>query len=138
VSPELTVGNQPLSITFRHRFAFESDENNRYDGGVVEISANNGATWTDIGVGYNGTIATGSGNPLEGRMAYTAMSLSYPNFQTQTINLGTTYRNRKVRLRLRIGTDALVGDAGWDVDDISFVGLTNTPFPAIGADTGCR
>ena len=44
---------------------------NEYDGGVVEVSTDRGATWRDVGAaafvknGYNGVIRSGYGSPLD-------------------------------------------------------------------------
>jgi len=148
VSPTLNVaatGN--FSFTFRHRFDFEADPVGTtgrlfYDGGRVELSTDNGTTWTDIGAsatpGYNGTIATFTGNvnPLTGKSAYVAQNASYPNFETVTVNLGTAYQGQAVRIRFRLAADSGGGANGWDVDDIAFTGITNTPFNRLVADRG--
>jgi hypothetical protein len=137
VSPPLAVGVTPFTIGFNHRYSFETDANGFYDGGVVEISVDNGAHWNDIGTGYNHTVTTGGGNPIEGRMAYTGASTGYPNMISQTINLGTTYSGQTVRVRFRIGEDPLAGSSGWDLDNFVFTGLTNTPFTVAVADQVC-
>ena len=90
VSPTLQAGSDPVSFSFRHRFSFESDMGDRYDGGVIEVSTNGGVTWADIttvaagGVGYTGAIFT-SNNPLSGRQAYGGTSGGYPGFVTQNV-----------------------------------------------------
>jgi hypothetical protein len=137
VSPELKLGAGPFSFSFDHRYSFEFDGSTYFDGGVIELSANGGATWTDIGVGYTQTIAEGGGNPLEGRMAYAGSSPGYPAKMNQTINLGTTYANQSVRIRFRIGEDVFVGAPGWDLDNFAFNGLTNAPFTKLVVDPGC-
>ena len=138
VSPPLEVGSKPLSFTFRHRFSFETDNGQYYDGGVVEISTDGGSTWTDIGTDYTGTVVKETGNPLAGRKAYTGTSNAYPDFQTTTIHTGQKYLNKRVQVRFRIGADAAVGGSGWAIDDLAFTGLTNTPFHVLVADTGCK
>jgi hypothetical protein len=137
VSPQLKVGPGTFSLSFDHRYSFEFDGSTYFDGGVIELLANGSATWTDIGVGYTQTIATGGGNPLEGRRAYAGASPGYPAKVKQTINLGTTYANQTIRIRFRIGEDVVVGAAGWDLDNFAFNGLTNAPFTKLEADPGC-
>jgi hypothetical protein len=137
VSPALQVGAAPFSFSFDHRYSFEADATTFYDGGVIEISADGGATWQDIGAAYTGTISNCCNNPLTGRMAYVGTSAGYPAKVNQTINLGTTYANQTVRIRFRIGEDEAFGFPGWDLDNFVFNGLTNAPFTKIVVDPGC-
>jgi hypothetical protein len=138
-SPPLFVaatGN--FSFTFRHRFSFDIDGASANDGGQIQISTDNGAHWTDIGgfatPGYNGVIAAGFGNPLAGLPAFIAKSNIYPEFQTVTVNLGTAYAGKTVRVRFALGTDGSGNGDGWQVDDIAFINITNTPFTAVVPD----
>ncbi len=107
-------------MQFKHSFGFENGSTSNYDGGVVEYSTNGGATWTDAGTlitsgrTYNGTIGTGSGNPLAGRNAFVRESFGYTASQL-TLN---TLSGQNVRFRLRMGTDSSVDDYGWFVDDV--------------------
>lgn len=134
ISPPLTVGSSPLRLSFRHRFRLEPG----WDGGVVELSADDGKAWTDIGAGYTGTISTYAVSPLAGRDAFTGASAGYPAFANQTIDLGTAYAGRTVRVRFRVASDDYGEDLGWDVDDIAATGVTNLPFTTLAADDGCR
>jgi large repetitive protein len=140
-SPPLVVSTTaPLVITLVHRWAFETTQSINYDGAVIELSTNAGATWTDLGAaaGYNGTVGQSamipSPNPLLNRAAYVNHSLGYPNFITTSIRLGTTYAGQTVQLRLRTGSDFDGADVGWEIDSIAFSGITNTPFPSLVAD----
>jgi Zn-dependent metalloprotease len=91
-----------------------------YDGGVLEYSTNNGATWVDArslfsaGADYDGTISSGSGNPLSGRAAFTYRSHGYTGTQLNLSSLaGQTFK-----VRLRIGSDFAVAGSGWYLDDV--------------------
>ncbi|MHB8876439.1 MAG: M36 family metallopeptidase, partial [Myxococcaceae bacterium] len=141
LSPRLTVGTGPLRLTFRHRYEFErrSWGQINFDGAVVELSADDGATWTDVGAslnpGYTGTIyATNSTNPLAGRSALIGTSQDYPEFLNATLDLGTAYAGQTVQLRFRQGSDDAVGKKGWELDDFAIAGLTSPPFPALVAN----
>ncbi|MEW5742756.1 MAG: myxosortase-dependent M36 family metallopeptidase [Myxococcota bacterium] len=140
ISPTLSVGQQPFGITFKHRYDFEKDAQTgeNYDGAVLEISTDDGATWTDIGAqampGYSGTLGAQGSNPLRGQRAYVGRSPGYPAFNTETVNLGRTYAGQSVRLRFRIGSDDAAAAKGWEVDDITFSGITNTPFTTVVGD----
>jgi MYXO-CTERM domain-containing protein len=48
--------------------------------------------------------------------------------------MGKTLAGMKVKLRFRIGTDDAAGNYGWEVDNIAFKGITNTPFDSLVAD----
>jgi Fungalysin metallopeptidase (M36) len=137
ISPPLVVGTGAFSFTFKNRWQFEQGNGYNFDGGVLELSQDGGATWTDIGSkinnpnGYNGTISTDAGagtkgnNPLLGRMAYIG---SKTTAVTSTVNLGTTYAGKTVQIRFRGATDQGGGNVGWELDDLAFTGITNTPF----------
>jgi hypothetical protein len=133
-SPAMQVGSGPLVLSFQHRFAFESGG---WDGGVIEISNNGGASWTDIGVGsYNGVTNAGTSAPIgANRPAFVNRIAGYPNFATVTRNLGTTYAGQTVQIRFRIGADESTGAPGWEIDNISVSGLTNTPFSDLVAES---
>lgn len=150
ISPTLQVGSGPLTISFQHRFAFEFDTVTpappappipvirNWDGGIVEISTDNGATWTDIGTAaYNGSTFAGTSAPIgAGRPAFVGRNTGWPNFIGAALNLGTTYANQQVKIRFRVGADESTGAPGWEIDDIVIGGLTNTPFTALVGSTG--
>ncbi|TMQ70424.1 MAG: T9SS type A sorting domain-containing protein [Candidatus Eisenbacteria bacterium] len=140
ISPALVVGGGPFSFTFQHAYSFETSGGTFWDGGVIEISDNGGASWTDIGAsvspGYGGTITTISGNPLGGRSGFVGASPGYPGLGLATVNLGTTYAGKTVMVRFRIGSDEAVSDGGWFIDDLQFTGLLNQPFLSVVVDPG--
>ena len=77
-----------------------------------------------------------NGNPLKGKPAIGGRSAGYPALTTATLDLGTTYAGKSVKLRFRIGSDNASSGAGWVMDDLQFSGLTNKPFTALGPQTG--
>jgi hypothetical protein len=156
VSPPLLVGpNGILTMTFRHRYAFDFTVDaatgvvTNIDGGVIEISVDDGKSWSDIGAaarpGYaKDALFASNGNPLEGRLAFAGESAGWKEespssspFITSTLSIGGL-ANKSVRVRFRIGTGA--GHAtiasGWQVDDVAFGGLANLPFNGLVADRG--
>lgn len=133
-SPPIVVGaTGPASFTFKTAFDFEKSGTTYYDGGVIEISNDNGVTWTDLGTsmspGYGGVLTTG--NPLAGRNALVSTSTSYPALQTYTVSLGSGYAGQTIRIRFRVVCDGGVGAGGWYVDDLVFTNIANFPFFAL-------
>jgi MYXO-CTERM domain-containing protein len=139
VSPPLAVGAGTFTMAFRHHFQFENSGGQNFDGGVLEVSTDNGATFVDASmfgtVPYNGTISNVSGNPLGGRQGFVRTSAGFPAFVNATVNFGTALANKTVLVRFRIGTDEAAGDLGWTIDDIAFTGITNKPFRTVTNDT---
>ncbi|MBX7101895.1 MAG: myxosortase-dependent M36 family metallopeptidase, partial [Myxococcaceae bacterium] len=135
-SPPLVVGSAArLSVSFQHRYDFEGSPQEYYDGGVIELSTDDGATWSDIGVTlYPGTLTSQGSNPLRGRKAFVGRSATYPAFEPVTIDLGPNFAGKTVRLRFRIGSDDAAAVRGWEVDDITFTGLAEQPFPLLDVD----
>jgi large repetitive protein len=137
VSPVLEASaTDPLVVTLKHAFSLEAVQiiDIFFDGGVIEVSNDNGATWrdvTEVGVdpGYSGTISEDFDNPLAGREGFSGTNTSFPDFDTLTLDFGTQFAGQSVLLRFRLGTDFCCNAAGWEIDDIAVSGITNTPFP---------
>lgn len=121
-------------LRFNHSYGFDDDSFDTYDGGVVEYSTDGGATWNDVGPlfdsgGYNGTISTLDVNPLAGRAGFVAES---NGMGSSRANLGPL-AGQGVKFRFRIGTDSIVDDFGWFIDDISIYGC-KSPVPDTSID----
>jgi Zn-dependent metalloprotease len=116
----LAPGTSP-SLHFRHAFLFEYDSV-YYDGGVLEYSTNNGASWTDsaslfsAGKNYNGVLnaTPGTSNTLAGRSAFAGDSHGYVSSQYNLSSLA----GQTVKFRWRFATDQYVGFLGWVLDDV--------------------
>jgi len=123
--PGLTVfeaiGQQ---LTFRHNFNLEAsgeDPNLGFDGGVLEISVDQGQTFHDVleagGTfvtgGYNRTISTNRGSPIAGRQAWSGNS---DGFITTTVSLPSIIIEGT--LRWRMASDNSGAGEGWRVDSI--------------------
>lgn len=119
----------PVSVsnytTFSFWHSFNTEEG--WDGGVVEISTNNGSTWVDleskmIAGKYNGSLGTGSNNPIGGRSAFTGSTAGF----IQTIINLSSYAGQSVMIRFRFASDDNTAPTGggWYVDDIT---ITSEP-----------
>jgi hypothetical protein len=116
----LVYSTGPGQVTFRNNYITESG----FDGGVLEISINEGP-WQDIVAaggsftagGYNGTISSTLANqsPIPGRAAWTGNSGGYI---TSTANLPAAATGNFFRLRWRLGTDNIVASTGWRIDSV--------------------
>ncbi len=132
-TPTLMVSaNDPFIISFDHRFTFEFSDNTHWDGGLVEISEDDGMTWNDAST-YGAVptyiaVINSMANPINGKLAYAHRNAAYPAREAEVLDFGTALAGKAVKFRFRIGTDAAAGDLGWDIDNINFEGITNTPF----------
>ncbi|GAC1629078.1 MAG: hypothetical protein NVS9B10_19760 [Nevskia sp.] len=152
-----------FSIVFDHYFSFEfagvdpsttPPTNVGYDGGIIEISTNNGASWTDV-VDAGGRFTTGNGyNGIFLALAPDGTTLTpddsgrHPGFvnnngSTSTrllehivLSFGNAFAGKAVRLRFREVTDNGGSSIGWWLDNVSFTGIGNLPFSAVVANAG--
>jgi large repetitive protein len=148
--PLVFAASGPLTATFRHRYsfmagAFFTTATDYLDGGVVELSADGGATWglTDATLSspYTQTLWNGSSarNPLKGLKAWAGDSPGLPGFTTVTVTFGSSWNGKTALMRFRRGMEGDFPENFWEIDDIALTGITNTPFPALVADRGrCR
>lgn len=121
-------------LHFRHAFGFEDDEDQTYDGGVLEYSTDGeSGPWEDAGplmsssgrggAGYTGLISDDYDNPLAGRPAFVDDSHGYGSSRVDLSSLA----GESVLFRWRIGTDSEGADRGWFIDDIRFLACSATP-----------
>lgn len=98
-------------LTFRHNYNFDADVDPTvgFDGGVLEVSFDQGNTFQDILAaggtfvvgGYNRTIASNRGSPIAGRQAWSGYS---GGFVTTTVNLPQNLIPQIVRWRMASDT----------------------------------
>ncbi len=144
VSPLIRVSTtEELTLSFKTRWEFESrsDERLFYDGAVVEMSEDNGRTWTDVGAqfspGYAGTILADDDNPLKGRPAFVGVNRGFPALTQTTARFGTSYAGKVVKLRFRFGSNSTWGSTGWDIQDLAFTGIAKTSIELVSDATPC-
>lgn len=100
-------------LIFHHYYDIES----RWDAGVVEISTNNGANWTDLGNkitqnGYTGTTFYGFDGFYGNSNAWVETKIDLAD-----------YANQKVLIRFQMRYDFSVFEEGWFIDDITVTNL---------------
>ncbi|MCW5802197.1 MAG: M36 family metallopeptidase [Deltaproteobacteria bacterium] len=139
VSPPLQADAQkPLVIAFSHRHDFESSPSADFDGGVIEVTTDGGATWVDVAtlvpLSYGHTLTELGNNPLAGRPAFSGKNPQHPAMDQVTLAFGNALAGKTFQIRFRIGTDSNTGAEGWELDEVVFDGIVGTPFPAQGND----
>lgn len=130
----VTLVSQNLNLTAgqSQQLSFWSawDIEQGWDGGVVEISTDNGSTWTRLtpAGGYPSTISNGGSlcGITQGSGAFTGTNHLSTWTQSQ-INL-SSYAGQTVQLRWLYRTDNGTAGQGWFVDDIS---LTHAQVPGM-------
>jgi len=140
----LTATVQQLRLHFWHTYDTEI-----YDGGLLEVSPDNGTNWYEIGAagsgasfvrgGYTTTITKRFFTPaskaaeLHGRPAWSVSGGS--QFTEVVVALDTAvYSGTALRARWRLSTDYLTASPGWYVDSVRLTGYdtANDPPPAKG------
>ncbi|GIV96854.1 MAG: hypothetical protein KatS3mg057_1511 [Herpetosiphonaceae bacterium] len=115
VSPPVTI-NSGAVLSFWHRYDLEQ----MFDGGVVEVSLDNGLSWGDVGPlmvqnGYNERISLAFGSPIAGREAFSGNSEGW----IRTLVDLSGYAGQTIRIRFRQADDSDTAEVGWWVDDIA-------------------
>ncbi len=109
------------TLSFWHYFNTEET----YDGGIVEISTNNGSTWTDLGP----FMYQNPYNSYVGALGQKGFSgTSNGQFIQTLINLAQ-FKGAQVKFRFTFASDQALGGEGWYIDDIelkSEAGVYNT------------
>lgn len=100
-------------LVFTHFY----DTEEAWDGGLVEISIDNGKTWSDLGDhfttnGYNNTI-------FNSKPGFSGNS---GGFITSEIDL-SAYDGQLAMIRFLMNCDQYVGGNGWYIDDVFIAGL---------------
>ena len=124
-APMTLTAAQSSQLTFWTAWDIEAN----YDGGIVQISTNGGATWTTLtpAGGYPDMISN-DGNACSTPLAGGSPAFSSESqftWQQKSVSLAA-YAGQTVKLAWRYGSDIAVNREGWYVDDIA---LTHAQIP---------
>ena len=114
VSPPVAAG---ASLRFWHTYELEAG----FDGAVIELSTDDGLTWTDLEPfilegGYDQSIDTDFNSPIAGRPAWTGGTFG----QMRRVLVDLSDFTGPVRVGFRFASDESVvveGGGGWLIDD---------------------
>ena len=139
VSPavSLPTGSAPLTLQFWNHQTIEDSGSGCFDGAVVEISIDDGATWTRLETElltdpYDGPVSTGFSNPIGGENAW----CGDPQDWLESIVDLDAFAGETVRFRFRLATDSSVGREGWYIDDVVVQGCENAGLFTDGFESG--
>ena len=130
VSPAITLpAVGPFVLSFWHTFALET----AWDGGLLEISTDNGASYAGIDAEiisgpYSYEMPLSYGNPIGGRLAWSGGTIGA--MSEVLVNL-SGYEGRTIKLRWRLGSDNITAGTGWYVDDVVLRGPASNTSPTI-------
>lgn len=141
--PPASLDTLPLTLSFWLYTDLEGNGATCFDGLVLEISTDNGATWQSLPPtaylegGPTGIVATSSANPLGGQTAWCGQRV-----WTQVRADLTDYAGQDLRLRWRLGSDDRNASPGAWLDDIRVSACQASPryalalLPALSTNTG--
>ena len=102
-------------MRFWHNYNLELN----WDGGMVQVSTDQGRTWTDLGNlmtenGYNSFINNNPNTP--------AFSGNSNGYVRTTIDL-SSFEGKFLKIRFYLYNDVTIANVGWRVDDIDFINV---------------
>src|SRR6185295_1836447 len=104
LEPPAFIPSATSVVSFWQRYDTEDD----WDGCVLELSTDGGASWTDVGdqtnVGYDDAVMVNPQSSISGRRCWNGMNASYPLFDQVTLSLAS-WAGQTCLLRFRMATD---------------------------------
>jgi hypothetical protein len=119
----------PLTLSFVHRYSFEADATELWDGGQVRVSVNGGAyvpVTNFTANGYNGIVgyAGSANNILKGLPGFTGTSTGHGSgtFITSTVTLGTFNAGDNVSVQFVAAYDDCSEgvEPNWEIDSVTY------------------
>ena len=124
LSPPVRVADQ-ARLRFQQWMRAELDVGNHaWDGGIVEVSTNDGVSFAQITPdgGYPFLVVS---NPASPFAAETPCFAGTGGWQNVEFDLGG-YADREIRIRFRFGSDGYTVDEGWYLDDVAITPESGT------------
>jgi len=137
VSPSIVLpsaAQQPISLAFWNFQNMEANDGQDadacWDGGLLEISTDGGASFTQIATAqllrdpYNGLITNNPDSPISDLNAWCADDIVPASGEQTDIVVAdlNAFAGQTVQFRFRLGTDGAVGDEGWYIDNVTVQG----------------
>jgi hypothetical protein len=119
ITPAITLGVDAVLTFYDWIDAEVQNASQAWDGAVVELTTDGGATWDLIEPvgGYPYTIVNNPASPFPG--GYPCFSGSH-DWEQQTFELAA-FQGETIQIRFRFGSDGYVTEEGWHVDDIVLI-----------------
>lgn len=105
--------NGITELSFSHKY----DTEQNWDGGTVEISVDNGSSWTDLGDNF---VENGYNDYIQNSQSVQAFSGNSGGYITSKVDL-TEFCGEDVLIRFNFYYDQLEDGRGWNIDDVSLV-----------------
>lgn len=120
LEPPAFIPSAGSVATFWHRYDTEDD----WDGVVLELSTDGGASWIDVGdltnVGYDDAVMVNPQSTISGRRCWNGLNAGFPQFEQVSLPLGT-WAGQACLLRFRLASDlaatGVTPFTGYNVDD---------------------
>ena len=124
VSPPIALpaGQDPVVLEFWNWQHMETRTGGCYDGGILEVSTDGGANWTQVPGAdlltdpYDGPVSTCCSNPLAGLDAWCGNNPQ--PYLGSRVDV-SAWAGQTVQFRFRLGSDTSANRPGWYVDDVS-------------------
>jgi hypothetical protein len=131
VSPAvvLPATGSALTLQFWNWQTMESSFSGCWDGGVVEISTDGGATWTQLPTTV--MLTDPYDGPVTGLSSLDGWCGDPQDWLNSVVNIDA-YAGQTVRFRFRLGSDSSVSREGWYIDDVKVQSCVPSESPLFG------
>ena len=122
ISPPISLpaATTAHTLQFWNRQIIEDRSGGCYDGGMLDVSVDDGATWSQVPDSamltdpYDGPLSTGHSNPAGGLDAWCGDPQDWLN---SVVDIAP-WAGQTVRFRFRLASDSSVDREGWYIDDV--------------------